>query len=452
MTDKTNQVSQRQIILELLLEIWEKGAFCNEVLDGALKKYGYLPDAQKYFIRRICEGSVRWLIRLDYYLDVVSKTKTAKMKPVIRAILRMGAYQILFAEDIPSSAAVNEAVKLTKKRGLQSLSGFVNGVLRSLDRKKDEISLPDPKQDRIRYLAVAYSFPEWLVDQILDALPSEQAEHPEKVFSALSEKRPLCVRLSRRMTEEEKRDLLAKMQQQGITVRASEKLAYAYFLEGVSGIENLPGYAQGYLYFQDIGSMMVVENAGLKKGDLVVDVCAAPGGKSLHAADVLAAMDEQDDAAGKGFVICGDLTEEKADRIRENAARSGFDNLEIRVWDARQCQEDLIEKADVVIADLPCSGLGVMGRKPDIKYHISPEKIASLQQLQRQILSQAVRYVKPGGKLVYSTCTMTREENEDNRDWLLAETEFTKRSELRMTPGLDESDGFYIAVFQKPEG
>ncbi len=440
-----SSISQRQIILDCLLEIWEKGGFCNQVLDGALKKYGYLEPTQKYFIRRICEGSVRTQIRLDYCIDAVSKTKTRKMKPLIRTLLRMSAYQILFAEDIPSSAAVNEAVKLTKKRGLQSLSGFVNGVLRSLDRKKDEISLPDPKQDRTGYLAVAYSFPEWLVDQILDALPSEQAEHPEKVFSALSEKRPLCVRLSRRMSEEGKRDLLAKMQQHGITVRASEKLAYAYFLEGVNGIENLPGYAQGYLYFQDIGSMMVVECAGLKKGDLVVDVCAAPGGKSLHAADVLKAL-------GGGTVICGDLTKEKAERIRENAARWRLDNLEVRVWDARESQEDLIGKADVVIADLPCSGLGVMGRKPDIKYHISKEKIESLQSLQRQILKTVVSYVKPGGRLVYSTCTMTKEENDDNRDWLLEHTDFEMISETKLIPGRDESDGFYVCVLQRPEG
>ena len=323
------------------------------------------------------------------------------------------------------------------------LPGFVNGVLRNLDRSKNEIPWPKKEDDPITYLSVRYSVPEWLVMRIGEELPGQEKERLEDVLSALMEKRPLCMRLSHRMSREEKERFLTNLSEKGIRVRASKGLACAYFLEGVDGIENLPGYGEGKFYLQDIGSMLVTENAGIRPGDFVVDVCAAPGGKALHAADLL-------EGTG-GRVLAGDLSEKRTERLRENIRQSGLTNIEARVHDATVRDENLVGQADVLIADLPCSGLGVMGRKSDIKYHISPEKIEELQKLQRQILDTIWEYVKSGGILLYATCTMTKAENEENRDYILSHFPFELEKELRLTPALTECDGFYLARFRRKE-
>ena len=430
---------QREIALDILLLTEEENNFSNRIIDAALDKYAYLPEQQKGLIRRLCDGCIRERIFLDHCIDHISKTKTNKMKKLILLLLRMGAYQLLRMPNIPSSAAINEAVKLAKKRGFGTLSGFVNGVLRNLDRKKDDIPMPDPQKEREAYLSVRYSMPLWLVAEIEDGLTEAQKKDSEKIFAALLEKRPLSVRISEGLGAEEKEKLLNAMRREGGVLRQSKKLAYAYFLEEVRGIRDLPGFKEGQIYFQDVGSMMVVENAKIGEKDLVVDVCAAPGGKALHAAQ----------KAPDGRVLAFDLTEEKVLRIRENIQRCGLDNITANVQDATVLKEELKGCADVVLADLPCSGLGVIGRKPDIKYHISPEQIAELSFLQRDILKVAAQYVKKGGILMYSTCTLTAAENEDNRNWILQNLPFTMEEEIKLLPGMGESDGFYMVRMRK---
>ncbi len=447
---KQKQPDQREIALDILLLTEESGTFSNRIIDAALDKYAYLPEQQKGLIRRLCDGCIRERIYLDHCIDHVSKTKTNRMKKLILVLLRMGAYQLLRMQEIPPSAAVNEAVKLAKKRGFSSLSGFVNGVLRSLDREKDRIPLPDPEKEREAYLSVRYSMPLWLVTEIEEGLPKGQRKESEKIFAALLEKRPLSARFSERMTSLEKESLLTALAREGVSTRQSKKLAYAYYLENVRGIKDLPGFREGQLYFQDVGSMLVVEKAGIKSGDLVLDVCAAPGGKALHAAEKLPA-DEKGNGSGLkgGSVMAFDLTQEKVLRIRENIHRCGAGNITANVWDATVLNEELTGKADVVLADLPCSGLGVIGRKPDIKYHISPEQIAELSFLQRDILKVVSQYVKKGGILMYSTCTLTRTENEENRDWILENLPFSMEEEIRLLPGLNETDGFYMVRMRR---
>ncbi len=443
MVEKRSDLTQRIIVLECLLEVWENEAFLSAVLSQALTKYDHLEPEKKNFIRQLADGCVRMQVRLDYAINTISKTKTDKMKPVIRAILRMGAYQLLYMPRIPSFSAVNESVALARKKGFAGLSGFVNGVLRNLDRKKDQIPWPKREEDLYEYLSIHYSVPKWLVSRIEGELPDEEKERLEDVLSALTKKRPLCMRLSRRMSQEEKDAFLASLSDRGIDIRPSEELAYAYFLEGVDGIESLPGYGKGKFYLQDIGSMLVTENAGIQPGDFVVDVCAAPGGKALHAAELL-------EGTG-GHVLARDLSERRTERLKQNIRQSGLTDVEAGVFDATVRDENLIGKADVLIADLPCSGLGVMGRKSDIKYHISEEKIGELQILQRRILDTIWEYVKCGGILLYATCTMTRAENEENRDYILSHFPFELEKELRLTPGLTECDGFYLARFRRKE-
>ncbi|MBR6316123.1 MAG: methyltransferase domain-containing protein [Lachnospiraceae bacterium] len=478
--------NERAIVLDALTEINEKGGYFHIVMSRVLEKYSYLPQHSRHFIRRLCAECVSQQIYLDFCINVFSKTKTEKMKPLIREIMRMGAAQILLMDKVPDHAAVGECVKLAKKRGLAGLTGFVNGVLRNLARNKDKITLPDRNKEPERYLSIKYSMPEWIVSYIFNSAnildhgqaadgQDESADDKktvnigrvestdgskkninavydiaEKIISGMTAQRKMSVRFSERIDEAGVNELLRKMQEQGIEVIRSEKLAYAYFLEHVDRPDEIHGLSEGLIYPQDIGSMMVVEMAGIKAGDQVIDVCAAPGGKTLHAADKLTALEERQQYQGnKGAVLSCDKSDAKVMMIEENLQRCGFKNVKCRVQDATVFNAELEEAADVIIADLPCSGLGVMGRKPDIRYRITRQDITDLASLQKQILQTVYRYVKPGGTLMYSTCTITREENEDNRDWILLNLPFALESELRLIPGIDGTDGFYIAKLKR---
>ncbi len=429
--------NEREIILEALGLILDEGRYFHIVMSGVLKKHAYLDVRQRAFIRRVTCGVVERLLYLDYCIDQFSKTPVRKMRPVIRNILRMGVYQILFMEQVPPSAAVNESVKLARKKGFSSLSGFVNAILRAVVKNKTDIVLPDEKKEPVKYLSVVCSMPEWITSMIMDMTGREGCE---RVLSAMLDERKLSIRISCMADDDERKKLALRIEESGARITPSGILPDAYYLEKSDDISRLPGFDEGLIYVQDIGAMMVVESADIKEGDTVVDICAAPGGKSIHAAQIM---------RGKGKVISRDLTEKKTDLIRENALRCGLSNIEVQTFDATVEDDLLKEKADVLIADLPCSGLGVIGRKPDIKYRVRPEDIAALQRLQRRILKASCGYVKPGGTLVYSTCTITRQENEDNRDWILENLPFEMISEKRLMPGIDETDGFYILKLKR---
>lgn len=426
----------REIILDSLMEILEKQQYSHLVMQGVLEKYSYLEKQERSFIKRVCEGTIEQKIRIDYVIDRFSKTKTAKMKPLIRTLLRMGTYQILFMDKIPDSAVCNESVKLAEKRGFRTLKGFVNGVLRTISRNKDSIEYPDRIKEETAYLSVMYSMPEELI-----LLWQQQygKEKTEIILSTLLEERPLTIRASEELTEDEKEGLLADMRAEGVTVTQT-MLPYVFALGGVDRVSNLPGYGEGRFVVQDLGSAMVVEMAGIQRGDYVVDVCAAPGGKATHAAVKTGAG---------GHVLARDLTEYKVSLIEENMDRLSLTNMEAQVWDATIPDETLAGRADVVIADLPCSGLGVIGRKSDIKYRVSQESLDEVAQLQRRILSVVHEYVKPGGVLLYSTCTINRAENEENKEWFLSEFPFEEEEERLMLPGEDGSDGFYMVRMRK---
>ncbi len=426
----------REIILDALMEILEKQQYSHLVMQGVLEKYSYLEKQERSFIKRVCEGTTEQKIRIDYVIDRFSKTKTAKMKPLIRTLLRMGTYQILFMDKIPDSAVCNESVKLAEKRGFRTLKGFVNGVLRAIARNKDSIEYPDRIKEETAYLSVMYSMPEELIRLWQQQYGKEKAE---TILSALLEKRPLTIRISEELTEDEKEGLLADMRAEGITVTPT-MLPYVFALGGVDRVSNLPGYDEGRFVVQDLGSAMVVEMAGIRRGDYVVDVCAAPGGKATHAAVK---------TGGEGHVLARDLTEYKVSLIEENKDRLSLTNMEAQVWDATVSDETMEGRADVVIADLPCSGLGVIGRKSDIKYRVSRKSLDEVAQLQRRILSVVHTYVKPGGVLLYSTCTINRAENEENKEWFLSQFPFEEEEERLMLPGEDGSDGFYMVRMRK---
>ncbi len=435
--EMSDQVNTRNLVVDILLSVTRDGEFSHIAIRNMLDKYRYLPKQERAFITRLAEGSLERMVELDYIINQFSKTKINKMKPVIRAILRSGVYQLRYMDSVPDSAACNEAVKLAAKRGFSGLKGFVNGVMRSIARNRDNIVWPDMEKEPAAALSVHYSMPEWLVRRFMEQFGKERCVH---ILEAFLEERPTSVRVdTNRISVEDIRDSLEK---QGICVTENEKLPYALGISGYEALDEIPEFEAGLLYVQDIASMMAVEQAGPKEGDFVLDVCAAPGGKSIHIAQKL---------NGTGMVEARDLTDYKVGLIEENIERCGAVNMRAAVWDARRFDVRMEKKADIVIADLPCSGLGVIGTKNDIKYNASEEKIRELSGLQRQILNTVCRYVKPGGTLMYSTCTMTPEENQENAAYFAARhPEFELESMQQLLP--DEGcDGFFIAGFHRTE-
>ena len=422
----------RALSLDVLMEVLEKGGFSNQVLGNVLSKYQYLEKNERAFVTRLSLGTIEEALLLDEVLNSYSKTKVKKMKPVIRNILRMSVYQIYFMDSVPESAVVNEAVKLSKKRGMAGLSGFVNGILRSILREEKPIS----KFQKNR--ALTYSCPQWILDLWDRDFGKEKTK---EILEGFGGKGEISVRTNvAKITPDQ---LKERLEEEGVTVRQTP-LFYAFFISGFDYLEKLKSFQEGLFYVQDLSSMEVTNRAKLQGGEKVLDVCAAPGGKSLHMAGELEAM-------GKGgSVEARDLSKEKVDRILENIQRSGLSNVDAKAFDATVLDEDAKEAYDVVICDLPCSGLGVLGKKPEIKYRVLPEDISSLAELQRSILKNAATYVRPGGKLLYSTCTINKEENEDNARWFLDTfDDYDLESMEQIFPKTQESDGFFIALFKR---
>lgn len=442
----------RECALDVLVKVDKQEELSHIAIGNVLEKYQFSPKRDRAFFTRLTEGTLERQITIDYVGDQFSKTKIRKCKPLIRALLRMGIYQILYMDQVPDSAACNEAVKLAKKRGFSRLSGFVNGVLRNISRQKDQIRYPDPEKEPNRYLSVAYSVPEWLVQFFQKTY--DQKTTQKILASYLEEKKTsLCCLISRGDKEEIKESLRAE----GVTVEDGALIPNAIRISDYDFLYRLKAFREGKCIVQDESSMMAARLSGAGKDQLVLDLCSAPGGKALYAADQM---------QGTGMVISRDLTEYKVDLIEDNIERTGITNIRTEVFDARIADESLFGKADVVIADLPCSGLGIMGRKNDIKYHISEEGMNSLVKLQREILKNAVQYVKPGGILLYSTCTINPAENEENFRWILENFDYEAvdlRPELpeavsmetaaegyiQFLPGVHPCDGFFIGKLRR---
>ena len=419
-----------------------------------LEKYQFLPKQDRAFITRLCEGTLEYQIQNDYVINQYSKVKIHKCKPAIRQLLRMSVYQIRFMDSIPDSAVVNEAVKLAKKRGFFALKGFVNGVLRSIVREKEQLEFPEKEPDPVLYFSVRYSLPEFLVEEFLEQYAEDTAE---KMMASFLAEHPTTVRISR--FENTVEETLESLKRQGVEVEKAPYVEEAWYLKGYDHLNMLSAFREGRIQVQDISSMLVAYAADPHPTDTVLDLCAAPGGKSLHVADRM---------LGCGFVQARDLTERKVELIRENIERSGLNNVMAVVQDATVWDEGWEKKADIVLADVPCSGYGVIGKKADIRCGVSKAKENELIRLQRKILRNAASYVKDGGTLIFSTCTVNKRENEENVLWFLEEFPFeavslddclpeilrneeTGKGWLQLIPGVHKCDGFFLAKFRKKE-
>lgn len=439
----------RELVLDMLLLITEEKVFSHILIRDVLNKYNYWERQNKDFVKRITEGTMERGIQIDYVLDQFSKVPVKKMKPLIRNLLRMSVYQILFMDAVPDSAACNEAVKLAGKRGFRSLQGFVNGVLRNIARGKESIRWPDAGKTPVTFLSVFYSMPEWLVEKWLKELGEEQTR---ALLEGLLAIRPVTVRIRKGTDHSQRETWLAQLEEGGVKANIHPYLPYAYDLYHAAGVQNLPGFAEGLFAIQDVSSLLVVEAAGIQAGDFLLDVCAAPGGKALHGAERAA------------WVEARDISTAKTSLIRENAARLQISNVTITEYDARMMDNTQKEKADILFADLPCSGLGVMGKKRDIKYNITEAGIEELLLLQKEILSVVWQYVKPGGVLLYSTCTINRAENEEMMEWFTEQFPFHKEAfpeedkvpfsqgktgMLQLLPGIHSADGFFLCRLRR---
>ncbi len=447
----------REIVLDSLLELEREAGFSNVLVRQVLQKYDYLPAREKAFIKRVTEGTLERRIELDHILNQFSGVPVPKMKPLIRQLMRMSVYQLFYMDSIPDSAVCNEAVRLAQKRHFQSLKGFVNGVLRNIARNKEKIVYPDKEKDWLRGVSVRYSMPEFLVKLWEKDYGREQTERMCKAFLLV---KPVSLRISEALSPGEQEALAAAWEEKGVLCERDPYLPYAWRCRNLEGLHKLPGFPEGLVTVQDVSSMLVTECAGIKAGDFVLDICAAPGGKSLHASLK---------AGETGQVEARDLSEEKAELIQENAGRMKADRLHVKVRDARVFDAEAEGKADVLYLDLPCSGLGIIGKKRDIKYHVTKESLAELAGLQREIIKTCWRYVKPGGIIMYSTCTVHRAENEEQVQWMCREFPLVPESlnpylpkklqcgeaesgMLQLVPGVHECDGFFLARLRRKEG
>ncbi|MCI5494536.1 MAG: 16S rRNA (cytosine(967)-C(5))-methyltransferase RsmB [Lachnospiraceae bacterium] len=435
----TDSVNIRELVLELLLRITRDGEYSHIAINAVLSKYQYLEKRERSFVTREAEGTLEHMIELDYIINQFSKTKVNKMKPVIRCLLRGSVYELKYMDNVPASATCNESVKLARKKGFSNLTGFVNGVLRNISRNLDQITYPDEKKDLAASLSVRYSMPEWMIKKWLKDYDKETVM---AMLAGFLQEAPLTIRTN--LTKITPKDLAVRLQKEGLSVQQDEVLPYAFHITGgLDYLYSLPSFQEGLFYVQDLSSMQVAEIAAPKQGDQVIDVCAAPGGKSIHIAEKL---------NGTGHVQARDLTEYKVGLILENIARCRVENVDAVCQDASVLTEEDIDRADIVIADLPCSGLGVMRKKKDIRYKMTEEKQEELVKIQRDILAVVHQYVKPGGKLVYSTCTVNRAENEENVAWFLAQyPQFTCDYKKQILPDETGCDGFFIARMIREE-
>lgn len=387
--------SERTYILKILEDMEQKELFASQVLDDYFYVYDF-DKQQKSFISKVIYGMIEQRLYIDFALNQMSKVKVRKMKPVIRRIMRMSAYQILFMDKVPDHAAINEAVKLAKKRKFHQLSGFVNGVLRSLTREREAIDNKVNGLHPLDRLSIRYSMDKNLVQKLVRQYDAETIER--FLGESLKQKKTIIRSNTMKVSVDELKNSLSGV----ASVERSPLLATSLRVSGYNQISELEAFKKGYFQVQDESSNLVGMAAGIKENLSVLDTCSAPGGKATHFAQMM---------QGTGEVIACDVSDSKLMKIAENVERLELDNVTITLQDATEYQPEFETSFDVVVCDAPCSGLGILRNKPDIKMNMTLDKMDQLVELQRVILENVKRYVKPGGLLVYSTCTVNKEEN-----------------------------------------
>ncbi len=438
-------MSARDTALRVLSAGRTASAWADASLKAQLQRDG-LSGAEAALATRMVYGVLQNRALLDFYLGAYCTQKVGHLQPPLADILRLGAYQILFLDKVPDRAAVNESVELAKRNKRGQAAGLVNAVLRKVSLNKDTLP-PIPRRDEAQYLSVRYSHPKWLVKRLLTLLGREEAE---AFLAADNGIVPLTVQVNTLKTTAE--DLAAELTAAGVTAAPHPWVPDCLELSGSGDLTALEAFQTGKFFVQDPAAKLVSLISAPKKGQRVIDVCAAPGGKSFGAA---IAMED------RGEVLACDLHENKLSRIEAGAARLGLKSIWDFAADGTVFRPEWAESADVVLVDAPCSGLGIIRKKPDIRYK-SPDDLFTLTVAQSTILENAARYVKPGGTLIYSTCTILPEENGQVVDGFLSgHPEFSRETftlpapmgeqpgELTLWPHRHGTDGFYICHLRR---
>lgn len=420
----------RELILKGLYETEVNGAYFNKALNDILgnKK---LDAADRAFATELFGGVVRRKMQLDYVIERFSKIKLKKLSPWIHQILRMGIYQIIFMDSVPDSAACNESVKLAARYGHGASKGYVNGVLRSVSREQKNIKYPTDTKERI---SIVYSCPEWLTEKLTEQYGTETAE---RILSESLKPHPVMLRVNSLKTDADK--LIKILADEGCKAKKHDKNSNCIIASGALNISKSAAYSAGLYTLQNISSMAAVEALDPKPGELAIDLCAAPGGKTTYMAELM---------ENRGRILAFDIHPHKAELIKSAVKRLGLLGVEVKTADAESFNADLADTADRVLADVPCSGIGVIHKKPDIKWHRRKEDTDELCKIQYGILQNAARYVKVGGVLVYSTCTILKEENEAQTERFLKEHPMFELEEERTLHTFETGgSGFYIAKY-----
>jgi len=436
--------NSREVAFDILKKVLSEGAYSNLAIDSALKENN-LNKLDSSFCTALVYGVLERLITLDYIIRKRSSVPFRKIELSTLLILRMGFYQLIYMDKVPDSAAVNECVNLAKKKNLFKSSGFINGMLRSFLREECKFTLPS-ESDKVIYLSVKFSCPEYLVRLWLDSYGEGITL---SILNALDGRPPLTIHTNKLLTDSE--TLISNLTEEGVEAEVSPVCDDMLLIKNTGAVDNLKAYDLGEFFVQDVASAVCAALAGAKPGDLVYDVCSAPGGKTFAMAVNM---------ENKGEIRAFDLHPQKIKLIQAGAHRLGISIVKAQLRDAAE-DKTLMEKADVVLCDVPCSGFGIIRRKPEIRYN-KVESFSELPPLQLKILENSCDLVKAGGTLVYSTCTLNPKENSQVVDEFLSkhpdfvlkdfkseiniDSAFCEPSGmLTLFPSKDGSDGFFIA-------
>lgn len=438
------KLNPRHLACEILYQVIHQGGFSNKLMQ-TLVDQSNMSDVDKRFVRTLVYGVLEKSMTLDWWLEQLSSVKLKKIEPKTQLLIKIGLYQIAFMEKVPNASAVDESVKLTKKINFRS-AGFVNGILRSFVRLSGEWPYPDAQKDKAQYLSVYYSHPLWLVNHWLFQFGEAQTI---KLLEADNQVPKISLRCNVLKTDVE--TLATDLEKNGYIVSRHELIPEALIIEafGQIPLNKLDVFEQGHFFVQDLSAMLVGKVVEPNAGQTVLDMCAAPGGKTTHLAELM---------GNTGNITARDVTVFKTKQIEENLQRMGITCVGTEVSDALIFNEADVQKYDKLILDAPCSGLGIIRRKPEIRYNRSLQDIQALSQIQKDMLSLAARYVKKGGELIYSTCTIDPLENDQVIDWFLDNhTDYTvaampeslksladENHRIKLYQSAEGFDGFYI--------
>jgi len=393
--NKMQKINPREIALKILYDIETKSAFANETVEEYSKRFK-LSSLDTRFIRELVNGVTKLIRRLDYITSSFLKGKIEDLTPWIRNTLRLGVYQIDYLDRVPDQAAVDESVKLAKKFGHKGTAGLVNAVLRNYLRDKKKVVFPSIEEDKVRAIGTIYSFPDWMIKDWLRQFGEEETV---KLCETFNQKAKLSFRLNSLKISQ--KDLERALELKKIKCQKGSFFENFYWIKSKIDLEYLFLFQKGYVYPQDESAGFPVRLLSPQPGETILDMCAAPGGKLTYISELM---------KNSGKLIALDLNPERMEKVKENCERLGVKNVLFQIGDARNYST---EPVDRILIDAPCSGLGVLGRNSDARWQKKKEDIKRLAELQSAILLNAAKLVKKGGIIVYSTCTLTKEENEE---------------------------------------